>query len=387
MARRGENIYKRKDGRWEGRYKCGFTNDGKAKYRSVYGHSYAEVRAKLAPLKVAAPTVTASCQTTVKELFSEWLSAVKLRVKSSTYSNYLIKVENHIFPTFGGMRYDVLTVQMLNHYIEEKLNSGLSAKYVSDIMVVFKSMAKYIAKIHGFRNILADVTLPKVHRKEMKLLSPVQQRQLCNYLLHNLNPTSLCVILSLYTGLRVGEVCGLMWGDIDFEKNILTVRRTVQRIRYGIHGTKLVIDTPKSRSSYRTIPIPTFIMKLLRDSRSNNDFYVLSNSTVIIEPRTLQRRFKAILKKANLPSVGYHCLRHMFATNSLQAGFDVKTLSEVLGHASVETTLNRYVHTSMERKKACMSLLESIMIKAFLPSNTSSYAGSIMPIFRQNQSL
>lgn len=387
MARRGENIYKRKDGRWEGRYKCGFTNDGKAKYRSVYGHSYAEVRAKLAPLKVTAPTMTNPCSLTVKELFSEWLSAVKLRVKPSTYSNYLIKVENHIFPAFGGIRYDVLTVQMLNSFIEGKLNSGLSAKYVSDIIIVFKSMAKYIAKIHGFRNILADVTLPKVHSKEMQLLSPTQQRKLCNYLLHNLNTTSICVLLSLYTGLRVGEACGLMWEDIDFDKSILTVRRTVQRIRYGIHGTKLVIDAPKSRSSHRTIPIPIFIMELLRTFRSSDDRYILSDSTIITEPRTLQRRFKAILKKANLPSVGYHCLRHMFATNSLQAGFDVKTLSEVLGHASVETTLNRYVHTSMERKKACMSLLESIMIKAFLPSKTSSYAGSIMPIFRQNQSL
>ncbi len=387
MARRGENIYKRKDGRWEGRYKCGFTSNGKAKYRSVYGHSYAEVRGKLAPLKVTAPTMTNPCNLTVKELFSEWLSAVKLRVKTSTYSNYLIKVENHIFPAFGGIRYDVLTVQMLNSFIEDKLNIGLSAKYVSDIIIVFKSMAKYIAKIHGFRNILADVTLPKVHRKEMQLLSQTQQRKLCNYLLHNLNTTSICVLLSLYTGLRVGEVCGLMWGDIDFEKSILTVRRTVQRIRYGIHGTKLVIDTPKSRSSYRTIPIPTFIMKLLRDSRSNNDFYVLSSSTVIIEPRTLQRRFKAILKKANLPSVRYHCLRHMFATNSLQAGFDVKTLSEVLGHASVETTLNRYVHTSMERKIACMALLENKMHKAFLPSKISSHLCYDTPIFSQNQSL
>ena len=387
MARRGENIYKRKDGRWEGRYKCGFTNDGKAKYRSVYGHSYAEVRAKLAPLKVAAPTVNTSCRLTVNELFSEWLSAVKLRVKSSTYANYLIKVENHIFPAFGLIRYDALTVQMLNHYIEDKLNSGLSAKYVSDIIIVFKSMAKYIAKIHGFRNILADVTLPKVHRKEMQLLSPVQQRQLCNYLLNSLNPASICVLLSLCTGLRVGEVCGLMWGDIDFDKSILTVRRTVQRIRYGVHGTKLVIGTPKSRSSHRTIPIPIFIMELLRNVRSNDDRYILSDSTIITEPRTLQRRFKAILKKANLSSVGYHCLRHMFATNSLQAGFDVKTLSEVLGHASIETTLNRYVHTSMERKRACMALLENKMHKAFLPSKTSSHSNYDMPIFSQNQSL
>lgn len=383
MARRGENIYKRKDGRWEGRYKSGYKENGQAKYRSVYGHSYAEVRQKLAPLKATTPTTHSICRLTVKELFSEWLSAVKLRVKPSTFANYQMKVEKHILPAFGGMRYDSLTVLMLNSYIEDKLNSGLSAKYVSDIIIVFKSMAKYTAKIHGFRSILADVTLPKVHRKEMQLLSPVQQRKLCNYLLNDLNPTSMCVLLSLYTGLRVGEVCGLMWEDIDFEKSVLTVRRTVQRIRSGAHGTQIIADTPKSRSSHRSIPIPKFIMKLLRDSRSADDHYILSNSAAITEPRTLQRRFKAILKKANLPSVGYHCLRHMFATNSLQAGFDVKTLSEILGHACVETTLNRYVHTSMERKIACMVLLEAVTNEVYLPSEFSSMTVAISPILSE----
>lgn len=331
--------------------------------------------------------MSTSCRLTVKKLFSEWLSAVKLRVKPSTYANYQMKIEKHILPSFGGIRYDSLTVQMLNSFIEDKLNSGLSAKYVSDIIIVFKSMAKYIAKIHRFRNIMANVTLPKVHGKEMQLLSPIQQRQLCNYLLHNLNPTFLCVLLSLYTGLRVGEVCGLMWGDIDFEKSILTVRRTVQRIRSGAHGTQIIADTPKSRSSRRSIPIPKFIMKLLRDSRSIDGHYILSNSTIITEPRTLQRRFKAILKKADLPSAGYHCLRHMFATNSLQAGFDVKTLSEILGHASVETTLNRYVHTSMEQKIACMALLEAPSIEVYSPSEFSSMAVAISPILSEKKYL
>ncbi len=357
MARRGENIYKRKDGRWEGRYKCGFTNDGKAKYRSVYGHSYAEVRAKLAPLKVAAHTMTTSCHLTVKELVSEWLSAIKLRVKPSTYANYQMKVEKHILPAFGGFRYDTLTVQMLHAFIDEKLASGLSPKYVSDIIVVFKAMAKYTAKIHGTRNILADVVTPKYVKEEKPLLSPTQQRKLCKYLLSNLNTTSLCVLLSYYTGLRVGEVCGLMWSDIDFDKSLLTVRRTVQRIRANNVGTRLIVDTPKSRTSQRSIPIPEFIIKILRSFRSNDDYYILSDSPRVIEPRTLQNRFKSILKKADLPSVTYHSLRHMFATNCLQAGFDIKTLSEILGHASVETTLNRYVHSSMERKAYCMSLI------------------------------
>lgn len=380
MARRGENIYHRKDGRWEGRYKSGYKENGQAKYRSVYGHSYTEVKQKLAVLKTSAPVVTTSCNMTVNMLFSEWLSAVKLRVKPSTYANYLMKTEKHILPEFGGLRYDTLTVKMLSNFIQEKLDSGLSAKYVSDIIIVFKSMAKYILRIYGFRNLLADVELPKVQGKEAFLLTYNQQLQLCRYLQRNMSTTSLCVLLSLYTGLRVGEICGLMWGDIDFEKSILTVRRTVQRIRNSIHGTRLIADAPKSHTSKRTIPIPKFIMKLLRDSRSNDNYYILSSTDHIIEPRTLQRRFKSILKKANLPSVSYHSLRHAFATNCLQIGFDVKTLSEILGHASVETTLNRYVHTSMERKTACMTLLESTMMKVYLPSEISSDTSCNVPV-------
>ncbi|HOO05696.1 MAG TPA: site-specific integrase [Ruminococcus sp.] len=278
MARRGENIYHRKDGRWEGRYKSGYDESGKAKYRSVYGRSYMDVREKLAPLKASPPAPPVTCQMTVKELFSEWLSAIKLRVKTSTFANYLMKAEKHILPVFGGMRYDMLTVQMINNFIQEKLDSGLSAKYVSDIVIVFKSMSKYSAKIHEFRNTLADVELPKVHRSEAVLLTRNQQLHLCRYLQRNPCTTSLCVLLSLYTGLRVGEVCGLMWEDIDFEKSILTVRRTVQRIRNGNHRTIIIADSPKSRTSKHTIPIPIFLMKLLRDSRSNENCYILSGS-------------------------------------------------------------------------------------------------------------
>lgn len=360
MPRKGENIYKRRDGRWEGRYIIGYSESGKAKYRSVYGHNYTEVKEKLLPMKISSASSIVPCRVTVAELFEEWLSVVKLRVKPSTYANYTMKVEKHIIPAFGGLRYDLLTMQMLNAFIETKINSGLSSKYVSDIIMVFKTMAKYADKIYGFRNILANISIMKEPTDELLLLTPFQQRRLCGFLLNNLNKTTLCVLLSLYTGLRVGEVCGLKWGDIDFERSILTVKRTVQRISAGSHMTRIIVDTPKSRASSRYIPIPNTIMKLLRESRSNNNHYILSGSEKIMEPRTLQRRFQEILKKAGLPSVNYHCLRHMFATNSLQAGFDVKTLSEILGHSSVETTLNRYVHSSMERKRACMELIKII---------------------------
>ena len=358
MARRGENIYKRKDGRWEGRYKAGYNDKGKAKYRSIYGKSYQAVKEKLLLLKSVPAITKTSGKLTVKELFGEWLSAVRLRVKASTYANYSMKVDKHILPEFGEMCYDCLTVKMLHSFIEQKLNSGLSAKYVSDIVVVFKSMSKYVSSVHGFHNPIADVILPKSAKPELHLYSNEQQGMLCQYLLENFNTTSLCILLSLYAGLRIGEVCGLKWSDMDFEKSILTVSRTVQRIRSeNTRGTRLLIDVPKSKSSKRSIPIPAFLAEMLKKLRGNVNAYILSGSSDVTEPRTMQHRFKAILKKANMPSINYHSLRHMFATNCIKAGFDVKTLSELLGHASVETTLNRYVHSSMERKVECMNLL------------------------------
>lgn len=360
MARRGENIYKRKDGRWEGRYKAGYDATGKAKYRSVYAKSYQAVKEKLMSLKSAPVQHEHSGRLTVKELFEEWMSAVKLKVKLSTYANYRMKADKHILPVFGGIRYEKLTTKMLHAFIEEKMKSGLSAKYVSDIVIVFKSMAKYTAITHNFQNPLANVVLPKAEKKELRLLTESQQQQLCRTLADEKSKTSLCVLLSLYAGLRVGEVCALKWSDIDFEKNILTVNRTVQRIKTTASAcaTTISIGKPKSRSSMRQIPLPELLTDMLNCFYQKNDSYILSGSERIIEPRTMQYRFKSLLQKANLPSINYHALRHMFATNCVKAGFDVKTLSELLGHCSVETTLNRYVHSSMERKAECMSLLK-----------------------------
>lgn len=362
MARKGENIYKRKDGRWEGRYFL-HQNAGKAKYRSVYARTYQEVKEKLLKLKSEAESFVSSGSLTVKELFKEWFASVALRVKPSTLANYRMKYEKHILPEFGEVQYEKLSAQMVHSFIAKKIELHLSQKYVSDIVIVFKSMAKYAAKEHGFRNPLVNVTLPKVQKKELKLLSETEQKMLRHQLAKEVNHTKLGIMLSYYAGLRIGEVCALQWKDIDFTVNTLSVNKTVQRVadKHGTAATCLMIGTPKSAGSVRTIPIPVFLLKLLEHFRADANAYVLSGTAKIVEPRTMQYRFQSLLKKVNLPSINYHSLRHMFATNCIQLGFDIKTLSELLGHASVETTLNRYVHSSMNRKQACMSLLEAIM--------------------------
>ena len=181
-----------------------------------------------------------------------------------------MKADKHILPVFGGMYFEKLTTKMLHVFIQNKLNSGLSPKYVSDIVIVFKSMAKYISAVHHFQNPISNVVLPKSQKKEIHLFTEEQQRVLCRYLVKNQNSTSLCILLSLYTGLRIGETCALHWSDIDFEKSILAVRRTVQRIQSSEngHATKLMTDTPKSRSSQRDIPVPEFLMDMLKKNKN-----------------------------------------------------------------------------------------------------------------------
>ena len=277
-------------------------------------------------------------------------------MKESTFANYTMKINHHILPVFGTVPYELLTSAAVHDFITRKIDSGLSAKYVSDIIIILKSMAKYMKRVHGYRNPVEYVNLPKQKRHEKSLYSAAQQRNLTAFLMRNMNLTSLGILLSLYTGLRIGEICGLKWKDIDYSQKILNVNRTVQRIQTAT-GSKLSVTAPKTVSARRSIPIPSCIIKLLRRFSSAGELYVLSGTEQPVEPRTMQNRFHAMLKKAGLPSINYHSLRHMFATNSLQAGFDIKTLSEILGHASVETTLRAYVHSSMERKAVCMNLL------------------------------
>ena len=265
MARRGENIYKRKDGRWEGRYQAGYREDGKPKYRSVYGKNYQAVKEKLASIKVCnSVTYEKPGSLTVKELFDEWLTAVRLKVKPSTYANYQMKAKKHILPAFGGMRFAQLSVKMIHEFIQSKLDSGLSAKYVSDIVVVFKSMAKYVSAVHHFQNPIINAVLPKSTKREMHLFSEEQQKTLCRYLMKNRNATSLCVMLSLYTGLRIGEVCALRWSDLG-DDGTITVSHALGNADGGFYEKE-----PKTSSSRRTIPLTAHTFQQLTAMRAES---------------------------------------------------------------------------------------------------------------------
>lgn len=360
MSKRGLNIYHRKDGRYEGRYIDGYYDNGKIKYHSIYGKSYTEVKEKLLKIKARVMVSENKSGLTVNKLFNEWLSVKRIQTKASTYANYAFKVQKHLLPAFGQLKIEKLTPNKVYEFIIEKQKSGLSNKYISDLLIVLKNMTRYASKIYHCINAISEIKLPKKEKHDFDLYTKDEQNRLKSALLNDMNITKLGILTTLYTGMRIGELCGLKWSDIKFKEKTIYIERTVQRIctNERNHKTELVVSTPKSQSSVRIIPLPEFLIKMLKEFKpSNKDVYLITGNNHLPEPRTMQYRFKVLLSKIGLRHINFHSLRHMFATNCMEVGFDVKTLSEILGHSSVEITLNRYVHSSLERKKQCMERL------------------------------
>lgn len=346
MDNMGINITLRKDGRYMGKFIIGRDNNGKTQYQYVYGTTYEEAESKVLIGRTVASFYLSCRCVTVGKIYSEWLNAVESRVKESSLANYKAKFEKHILPAFKNIPCATLSAGRINEFINQKLGEGLSASYVRDIIIVFKTMLRYAQEEYGFTLPLKNVTLPKVEKKQITRISITEQKRLINYLKDNMSLTTFGILLSLCMGLRIGELCGLKWEDVDFQYKILHIRRTVQRINSenGKSKTKIVISPPKSASSFRDIAIPEFLMEYFRELRDKTELFILSGTTKPVEPRTMQYRYKNILNSAEIKNYNYHSLRHTFATNCAECGFEVKTLSVVLGHSSANLTLNRYIH-------------------------------------------
>lgn len=354
------HITERKDGRFMGRFIIGQKKDGKKIYQYVYGETYEEALQKVQIGMEIESQYRHRNHITVLEVYQEWIIAVANRVKESSYANYRTKFEKHIIPEFGDLPCSAITSSKVNMYIRKKLAEGLSVNYVRDLFAVFKSMLLYGQEEYHFDLSLKNVVLPKADKNKVKKINSKEQTTLVKYLKGHLNPTTLGILLSLYMGLRIGELCGLTWADIDLNAKILFIRRTVQRVKSydnEMQKTKIIISTPKSETSFREIPIPDFLIKYLQMFQKDENCYFLSGKENLIEPRTYQYRYKKILSQIGIKSHNYHQLRHTFATNCIQNGFDVKTLSVVLGHKTIHMTLSRYVHPDYIYKRKLMNQL------------------------------
>ena len=377
MPRRGENIYKRKDGRWEGRYIKGHSC-GKAQYGYVYARTYAETKQKLAEKATGGSLSqeaikqlnTQRGRPTFEEISSEWLNSVESQIKESTYIKYSNSLKSYLCPAFSSQaietisRSDVssLCLELSDHGGVDK--EGLSPKTITDSLSILRSIFNYATDEKGLTVANISEISVKTSYTEMRVLSISEQGKLESVLREDLSPCNLGILLCLYTGIRIGEVCALTWKDIIDAEQVLIVNKTMQRLQQfksQDQKTKIVISEPKSECSIRRIPLPDSIYYLLKTNRCENDAFLLTGlNRKYVEPRTMENRFKKALRQAGIEDANFHALRHTFATRCVELGFDIKSLSEILGHASVNITLNRYVHPSMELKQKNMNMLSDL---------------------------
>lgn len=363
MARHGENIRKRGDGRWEARYLTVDAAKGRKIYRSVYGSTYEEAKKKRADLQAGERT-DAETEATAKDggrlcaqipfsqAAAEWLEEVADNHRHSTYIKYGNIYRTHLKESSGAC----LLSGTLNQELQRKISACLSAKGLSDsvrrsVCCVANQILAFAARRYSVCIPLLKLTAAKSVKKPVEVLSAAEQSRLFACAYNQTDRFKTAVLFCLYTGMRLGELCALKWTDLDLHNRTVTVNRTVQRIAAEGYRTRTILmeTDPKSICSQRTVPLTAEITKLLEEIKGDLP-YVFGGGRPL-EPRTMQYRFKRALKEAGVGDRNFHILRHTFATNCVESGMDVKTLSVILGHSDVKITLNRYVHPTMDSRR------------------------------------
>lgn len=296
---------------------------------------------------------------TIREVATLWRKDKQQYVKQSSLSAYSLILENHILPTFGEKQR--LTESEIQDFVLRKLQSGLSQKTVKDMLIVLKMIQKFGVK-NGYMPFTEwSVKYPTEQKKqELEVLSISHQKRIMQHVINNFTFRNLGIYVCLSTGMRIGEVCALKWGDVNLMTGTISVCRTIERI-YVIEDnrryTELVIGSPKTKNSVRDIPMSRELSKLIRPLKKvmNDDYYILTNEANPTEPRTYRNYYKQLLKRLRIPDLKFHGLRHSFATRCIESQCDYKTVSVILGHSNISTTLNLYVHPNMEQKKKCIN--------------------------------
>ncbi len=298
---------------------------------------------------------------TLEEIIDSWLLYKRCKLKESTYYRYQYIIKKYILPSLGKEKIVYLQHYDFNLFID-KLIDSLSPKTAKDIIIVLKSILKYAERKYNFDFKLDLITLPKYQPEEIQILSKKEKQQLEEMCYKNATFRNIGILICLNTGIRIGEICALTWKNINLERDTLVINKTMQRIYKDKNNTIILIDTPKSKKSIREIPISKKLHNLLLEIKNNNkfngdEFFLTGENNKFIEPRNYQYMFKKCLNECNIKEYNFHALRHTFATNCIEIGMDVKSLSEILGHASVDITLNKYVHSSLKTKKIYLEKL------------------------------
>ncbi len=296
--------------------------------------------------------------TEFKKVVELWQADKQQYVKKSTFAAYSLLITNHLLPAFAGNA--DIHEEDVQQFVFAKLDEGLSQKSVKDILIVLKMVLRFGVKYNLIAHRQIDIRFPtERERQEVEVLSKANQGKIMEFVKSNFTFQNLGIYICLSAGLRIGEVCALTWDDIDAEQGVIYVNKTIQRI-YLVgeieKRTEVIIDTPKSKNSIREIPMTRDLLRIIKPLKKvvNGSFYVLTNSAAPTEPRTYRNYYKRLMKQLDIPALKFHGLRHSFATRCIESNCDYKTVSVLLGHSNISTTLNLYVHPNMEQKKRCV---------------------------------
>lgn len=299
---------------------------------------------------------------TFEEIAQLWSEAKQPLVKYSTMCAYRLILRTHLLPQFGQMTQ--ISESDVQTFIIDKINKGLSKKSVRDIVAVLRSIIKYGARQKLFKPENWQLSYPTQEREnKLPILSLQQHRKLMTYLIEQPNSKNIGILLSLCTGMRIGEVCALEWSCVDLSHRIIRIRQTVARVYNCEKGaTEQVFSTPKTKHSFREIPMSRHLFEALCTvKKSSVSSFVVGSSISAIDPRTYRDYFARILKRLQIPPIVFHGLRHTFATRCIESMCDYKTVSTILGHSNVSTTLNLYVHPNLQQKKRCIEKMSRML--------------------------
>ena len=360
MSKRGENIYKRKDGRWEGRI---LIHAPDSRRISVYGKTYREVRDRMQEKKLLPGVV--HCPKRVSDATEVWLASRERLLKPSSVAKYRNLVQRHILPLLGRLRICDLDRNTVSGFVRAlscgQTGSGvqLTRKTVRDVLMILEKSVRFAGEL-SFSVEKNELSGKAGGGKRITVLSEREQKRLEEQLLTDTDEKKLGLLLCLYAGLRIGEICAMRWECIDLCEKTLSVNVTMQRLQIAGAAsgqrTGVIESSPKSEDSRRTVPIADFLIEqLLKRKPRLQSAYLLTGSEQYIEPRSYENYYKRVLSAAEIPICNFHTLRHTFATRCIESGADAKTVSVLLGHSTVRMTLDRYVHPTMNAKQASIN--------------------------------
>ena len=301
-------------------------------------------------------------QKTFQEISKSWCEAKRPIVKHSTMCAYLLSLQTHLLPYFGTMT--VITENDVQQFVINKLSCGLARKTVRDMVAVLKSVVKYGGKHNLFPSEEWDIEYPtNTEVRRLPTLTLKHQRILMQHLIEKPTTQNIGVFLALCTGMRIGEVCALRWQDVDFNQRSITVRHTIERVyNCELKSTEKLYSSPKTKNSCREIPISKQLYLCLKAVKKvSTSPYVVGTSEQSKEPRSYRDYFFRLLKRLGIPQIVFHGLRHTFATRCIESQCDYKTVSVILGHSNVATTLNLYVHPNLNQKKKCVERMSKFL--------------------------